>query len=473
VGEGSNKRLAIALGCMALAAVVSGLLLFQHHGEPGAVSAVNEACGDGQTSGCEQVARSAWSAVGGIPLATLGLGLSLLLASALTLGLLGSPEVKDALASLCLVVLGAALGVDIVLAGIQAFAVKAFCALCAATYVLNAIAFAALWPARTALPGAARALASAAARPLVAGLGLAAAAWITAVGALDYTLTARAALRGATLLGTPAAPAATAPSPSTEPPAGIDPGTASRSQPVAAGGASAESESTRWRAEAQRLQGILDDPHKLEDYFTDKAAREYAQAKVETLALKGVPAKGAPEAPVQVVEYSDFLCPFCRNLAPALQSFLGQSGNRIQLFYKNYPLEQECNPNVQRTAHPGACILARGAICASDQGKFWPYHDRVFGQPIENPKTEDVVRLAGEVGLDTGAFSACLGSSGTRERLAAEVAEAKRVGVQATPTLFINGKKLPRINDFVQVVDKEAQAKGLPPLQTGAHAPNH
>ena len=78
-----------------------------------------------------------------------------------------------------------------------------------------------------------------------------------------------------------------------------------------------------------------------------------------------------------------------------------------------------------------------------------------------------------EAGLDTAALAACMGSAGTRERLAAQIAEAKRVGVQATPTLFINGKKLPRINDFVQVVDKAAQAKGLPPLQESAHAPNH
>jgi protein-disulfide isomerase len=242
---------------------------------------------------------------------------------------------------------------------------------------------------------------------------------------------------------------------------------------VASLGSAAPANPGDLEAEVARLQGILDDPRKLDEYFAQKAMNDYQAASVVSIALDGVPTKGKAQGPIHIVEYSDFLCPFCRNLAGALQSFIGQSGNRIRVFYKNYPLEQECNPNVQRTAHPGACLLARAAICAQDQGKFWPYHDRVFGQPLENPKSEDVVRLGGEAGLDTGALAACMGSAGTRERLAAQIAEAKRVGVQATPTLFINGKKLPRINDFVQVVDKAAQAKGLPPLQENAHAPNH
>ena len=440
MGEGLNRRLGFALGLALLGAAVSGLLLFQHHGEASAVSAVNQVCGDGTTSGCEEVARSRWSSAGGVPLAAIGAFFSLVLASACVLALRAGPDGQAALCSLALVLLGAALGVDLVLAGLQAFVVKAFCGLCVATYLLNAAAFALLLPARKSLGGAWAALGLPENRALLPGLGLAALGFVLAVASLNAALTARGAMRAVTLLGSPTS-----------------------------GGAADDAD--HWRAEAKRLQAVLDDSQKLDQYFADKAAKEYAEAKVETLDLKDTAAKGPAGAPVQVVEFSDFLCPFCRNLAGALHGFLPQSGERIQVFFKNYPLDQACNPKLQRTVHAGACNLALGALCAQDQGKFWAYHDRAFAGAGENPKPEDVVRLAGEAGLDGVALGTCLAAPRTKERLTTQIDEARRLGVQSTPTLYINGKKLPRINDFVQVVDKEAQAKGFPPLQTGA--PGH
>ena len=112
----------MALVLALLGVAVSGLLLFQHHGEASAVSTVNQVCGDGTTSGCEEVARSRWSSVGGVPLAAIGLLYSLALASAFVLALRAGTEAKAAVASLALVIVGAALGVDLVLAGLQAFA---------------------------------------------------------------------------------------------------------------------------------------------------------------------------------------------------------------------------------------------------------------------------------------------------------------------------------------------------------------
>ena len=116
------------------------------------------------------------------------------------------------------------------------------------------------------------------------------------------------------------------------------------------------------------------------------------------------------------------------------------------------------------TIHAGACRLARGGLCAHEQGRFWPYHDKVFASPPPDPLKVDLAKLAGEAGLDAAAFGACLDSPRIAERLAAEIAEGKGSGVDATPTLFVNGKRLPRINDFTQTVEKEAQKLGLPPL---------
>jgi protein-disulfide isomerase len=164
------------------------------------------------------------------------------------------------------------------------------------------------------------------------------------------------------------------------------------------------------------------------------------------------------------VEFSDFLCPWCRALAAALKDFLPRSGDRVAIHFKNYPLDKSCNPRLQNTVHEGACWLALGGICAQDQGRFWPYHDRVFGTQMEKARREDAGRLAAEAGLDRRALEACIDSPGTRERLAAQVAEAERSSVQATPTVFLNGKRLPRVNDFLLAVDKESVRLGFAPL---------
>ena len=190
---------------------------------------------------------------------------------------------------------------------------------------------------------------------------------------------------------------------------------------------------------------------------------------MEPIDLANLPAKGPASAPVTVVEYSDFMCPFCRNLAAALTQFVPQAGGRLAVYFKNFPLDNSCNPKLPRAVHPGSCTLALGAICAQNQGKFEAYHDRVFGSEVKSPQPADVVRLAGEAGLNAAAMEGCLDDPQTKATLAAQIAEGNRLGVSSTPTVYINGKKLPRINDFVAVVDREAQKKGQPPIAPAAH----
>jgi protein-disulfide isomerase len=219
-----------------------------------------------------------------------------------------------------------------------------------------------------------------------------------------------------------------------------------------------------WREQAQKLQSTLDDPAKLEAYFAARAQREYDASTVQPIDLANGPVKGPATAPVTVVEYSDFMCPFCRNLAAALSQFVPQAGGRVALYFKNFPLDNSCNVKLPRAVHPGSCTLALGAICAQNQGKFEAYHDRVFNSELKSPQPADVVRLAGEAGLNAAAMEGCLDDPQTKATLAAQIAEGNRLGISSTPTVFINGKRLPRINDFVAVVDREAQKKGQPPL---------
>ena len=132
--------------CLCLSgAAVSALLLMQHHGEGTTVSAVNRraASADG---GCEDVARSSWSRVAGVPVAAYGLAFYLSLALALALSLVAPAETRDALAGLALAALAVGLLVDVLLLGVQAFAIHAYCKLCILTYVLSALALVALLP---------------------------------------------------------------------------------------------------------------------------------------------------------------------------------------------------------------------------------------------------------------------------------------------------------------------------------------
>jgi protein-disulfide isomerase/uncharacterized membrane protein len=471
VGERAVTRIVAALCLCLAAAVVSSLLLLEHHGESGAVAAVSGVCGGAQ-SGCEEVARSSWSSVAGIPVAALGLAFYVALVLALALALLAAPEVRALLAGLVVAALALGLLVDVFLLGLQAFAIRAYCVLCITTYALGLAALLSLLPAWRALRGAGATVARADGR-------LALGAWIAGIvvvvlGVLasEAALDARAAQRQATLLG---APVATAP-PQARSSAGTPAATAAASAPAAVAAtptpsaaparstAAAGADATFWQKRAEQLQQTLDDPRKLEAYFAEKAQREFDSEPPVAIDLSDAPARGPASAPVKVVEYSDFLCPFCRNLALALAQFVPQAGGRVVVYFKNYPLDAACNPKLKQSTHPGACNVALGAVCAQRQGKFEAYHDKVFATDLRNPQPADVIRVAGEAGVNAQALQSCLDDAKTKDTLAAQIAEANRLGVAATPTLYVNGKKLPRINDFVAVVDKEARKKGFAPL---------
>ena len=222
--------------------------------------------------------------------------------------------------------------------------------------------------------------------------------------AANLTLVHRAAQRQSRLLGAPR-PGAAARARAGRGRARRRPTRGGAASPAPAG---APQDAAYWRGQAEKLQSTIDDPAKLEAYFAARAQREYDTAKVEPIDLANTPVKGPASAPVTVVEYSDFMCPFCRNLAAALSQFVPQAGGRLAVYFKNFPLDNTCNPKLPRAVHPGSCTLALGAICAQNQGKFEAYHDRVFGSELKSPQPADVVRLAGEAGLNAAAMEGCL-----------------------------------------------------------------
>jgi protein-disulfide isomerase len=179
--------------------------------------------------------------------------------------------------------------------------------------------------------------------------------------------------------------------------------------------------------------------------------------------------RGPAEAPVTVVEYSDFLCPYCSSSRKALGGSCRRPEGRIKVYFKNYPLEASCNPKLARSIHTGSCALALGGLCAQNQGKFEAYHDRVFATEMHSAQTAGRPQDRRRGGLNAQAMEGCLDDPKTKAALDAQIAEGNRLGVTSTPTVYIDGKKLPQINYFVAIIDKEARKKGSPPLAQAGH----
>lgn len=150
------------------------------------------------------------------------------------------------------------------------------------------------------------------------------------------------------------------------------------------------------------------------------------------------PALGPADAPVQVVEFSDFLCPICRKAAKMNAVLLAGRRSDVRFVFKNFPLDAACNPAVSKTVHPGACQAAAVAECAHQQGKFWPFHDLLF-EKGKNYRVDSLEGDARRLGLDVERFRGCLASGEGLAAVQRDVAEAGRLGLRSTPVYFING----------------------------------
>ena len=175
--------------------------------------------------------------------------------------------------------------------------------------------------------------------------------------------------------------------------------------------------------------------------------------------------KGPADAPIKVVEFADFMCPGCRAASEALRAYFAQQGSDINLTFKNYPLEPSCNPGIGRAVHNGSCELALGSICASEQGVFWAYHDRIFSSPWEVATRQDVIENGLAVGMNRAKLETCLASPEARSKLAIQVKEGFEANVQVTPTLLVNGKKLAATNQFANVVEEERKKLAATPTK--------
>lgn len=144
------------------------------------------------------------------------------------------------------------------------------------------------------------------------------------------------------------------------------------------------------------------------------------------------PARGAADAPITIVEFSDFQCPFCGRMEPELQKLLGAYPRQVRLVYRNFPLE---------SLHPDALHAAQAGVCAGRQGKFWPMHDLMFAEQnaLSIPALKEKAK---RVGLDSKRFDHCLDTGEAMPVIKEDQAAARRLGLSGTPSTFVDGRFL-------------------------------
>jgi len=149
-----------------------------------------------------------------------------------------------------------------------------------------------------------------------------------------------------------------------------------------------------------------------------------------TIPVAGSPVTGPAEARITLVEFSDFQCPFCVKAIHQLEAVMKAYPNDVKLIFKQYPLE----------SHPQASISAAAALAAHQQGKFWPMHDALFANRTRLSRAT-ILQLAGGLGLDMKRFTADMDSPVTKKAVTKDVDDGDKAGVEATPTVFIDGQR--------------------------------
>ena len=163
------------------------------------------------------------------------------------------------------------------------------------------------------------------------------------------------------------------------------------------------------------------------------------------------PARGPANAPIELIEFADFQCPFCLAAAPTVKRVLDTYGDRIRFVYRNFPLQ----------SHPNAKPAAEAALCANEQGQFWAYHDRLFADPGKLSDA-DLKKTAVDIGMDGARFNKCVDDHKFQAVIEADAQAGSEAGVSGTPAFFINGRLLSGaqpFDAFKRVIDEELELK--------------
>jgi protein-disulfide isomerase len=166
------------------------------------------------------------------------------------------------------------------------------------------------------------------------------------------------------------------------------------------------------------------------------------------VSVAGEPFKGSEKAPVTIVKFEDYQCPFCKQVQPTFNDLLSRYNGKVRLVHKDLPLE---------SLHPQARQAAEAARCAYEQGKFWEYHDKLYAN---SPKAsaDDLKSYAKDIGLNLDSFDRCFASGKYKAVVQQDLNEGAQLGLTGTPTFFINGREISGnqpLEAFEAIIDEE------------------
>jgi protein-disulfide isomerase/uncharacterized membrane protein len=167
----------------------------------------------------------------------------------------------------------------------------------------------------------------------------------------------------------------------------------------------------------------------------------YTNQPIVNVPAGGGYSQGPENAPIQLVEFSDFECPHCAQAYVALKDLLPRYHDQVRFIYRHFPLSNDCNPTMKTRGHEHACRAAIAADCAAQGGRFPPFTNLLFAHQGELDD-KSLRGYAKQVGLDLDAFDKCMASPTATERIAADVEAAQKLGVRSTPTFFINNRRI-------------------------------
>lgn len=197
----------------------------------------------------------------------------------------------------------------------------------------------------------------------------------------------------------------------------------------------------------------------------------FAPDQVKSIDESDSPWRGAKDAPVVIVEWADFECPFCGAASPILDKLLLQFPDSVRLVFKNYPL----------SAHEHSEIAARAAVAAGKQGKFWEMHDALFANQQGGLDRNVIMRLAAENKLDEKKFVADMDSEGVADAVNRDRKQAEKLELRGTPMIYINGRHfelehfnlLEDLNDWIELeIEQRTGQKVTPKKIDAAGAPS-
>lgn len=181
---------------------------------------------------------------------------------------------------------------------------------------------------------------------------------------------------------------------------------------------------------ARYVARLVNDGYSRDEVRDIYRVRYGEDTKIEKLTAGDSPMRGSPMAPVTIYEFSDFQCPHCKMAAPELKKVVEESDGKAKLVFKQYPLPM----------HPKAREAAKAAVAADKQGKFWEMHDLLFKNQAELQRA-DFEQYAKQIGLDLKRFKADMESKETEKKIEADIAEGEAIGVDSTPTIFVNDRR--------------------------------